>query len=219
METATFGRWTVIQKGVKHHLCRCSCGTEKLVNAYTLRRGLSASCGCAKREVAFPGMKVLTAEVLRQLLDYEKDTGEFTWKSPLANRVRPGDKAGQRDGHGYRQITICNRAHLAHRLAWLYTYGEWPDGQIDHKNRDRSDNRISNLRLASNTQNRANSGLGKNNKSGVKGVHWYPTYNKWVAVIRVAKKSRFLGYFEDKEAAAEAYRRAAVECFGDFASF
>lgn len=216
MELDEFGRWRVLDRKGSRWLCRCKCGTERCVDASSLRRGVSKSCGCAKREVAYPDMPVLTADVLRQLLDYDKDTGHFTWRAPLANRIRPGDKAGQRDGHGYRQITVCNTAYLAHRLAWLYMAGAWPPDQIDHINGDRSDNRIANLRLATSSENGCNVRVRTNNKSGVTGVHWYPRYEKWVAVIKSGGKAKNLGYFADKEDAIRARQSAEMSAFGSF---
>lgn len=106
---------------------------------------------------------------------------------------------------------------MAHRLAWLYVYGEWPDAEIDHINGNTGDNRISNLRPATRAQNGANRGRQTNNASGVKGVCWHAQSGKWRAMIRISGKSRHLGLFNDIGAAAAAYARATVNRNGEFA--
>lgn len=88
---------------------------------------------------------------------------------------------------------------------------------VDHINGNKLDNRTNNLRVCSQRQNCANSSIPKNNKSGYKGVSWYKAYKKWAASIMVDRKSLFLGYFDDVIDAANAYNRAAIENFGEFA--
>jgi hypothetical protein len=105
---------------------------------------------------------------------------------------------------------------MAHRLAWLWHYGEWPT-QVDHINRVKSDNRIENLRLATNSQNRANTGLRRDNASGQTGV-WFDNHRKkWAAEIHWQNQKTRLGRFNTFEAAQSAYRQAAKEKFGEFA--
>ena len=156
---------------------------------------------------------------LKDLMRYCPDSGNFYWlKSRSGNK---GKVAGAVDVNGYRRIMFGSNRHgakryLAHRLVWLYVYGDWPDGQIDHKNGDRDDNRIGNLRLASASQNQWNCKTPKNNKSGYKGV--YSDRGYWRAVIRKNGKPKYLGYFDTPELAHAAYCQAANEMHGEFAN-
>ena len=118
---------------------------------------------------------------------------------------------------GYTRIQIENKAFLGHIIAWTLHYGEWPKEQIDHRDMVRTNNAIKNIRLASRSQNCANSGATVRNKSGVKGVHWSNHNKKWVASIQVRKTKKHLGFFEKIEDAAAAYQRAAIDGFGEFA--
>jgi len=151
----------------------------------------------------------LTKERLDELLHYDPDTGEFRWRVS-----RPGVKADSVAGYlkpeGYFAIKIDYTMYLAHRLAWLATYGEFPPEHIDHINHDRSDNRISNLREANFLENSRNQTIYKNNKSGCNGVGWRPERGKWRANIKVRNRMIHLGYFAEKEDAISA-RKAAEE--------
>lgn len=91
---------------------------------------------------------MLTAERLREVLEYDPAIGVFRWLIKPCGQISIGDIAGCRHGEGYVQIRVIGRIYLAHRLAWLYMTGEWPISLIDHRNLDRSDNRWSNLREA-----------------------------------------------------------------------
>ena len=123
---------------------------------------------------------LVTAERLRELLDYSPDTGRFCWRARRGSAA-PRSEAGCWDTHGYRRITVEGRHYLAHRLAWLYVYGYHPIGVIDHRNRDRADNSITNLLdlpAARNAGNRQ-----KRSQSGFTGVR--PMGSKWVARIGI----------------------------------
>ncbi len=157
----------------------------------------------------------IDAERLRHLLSYEQDTGHFRWKNGRGPRAKTGTIAG-RNRFGYNQIHVCGRRYPAHRLAWLYMTGEWPQNDIDHINRNRSDNRWCNLREATRSQNNMNRGPTKANKSGFKGVSWSKCNSKWIARIKVGKKYKHLGCFTSKEDAANAYNRASEIVHGDF---
>ena len=154
----------------------------------------------------------LTAEYLRSVLHYAQETGIFTWKVSTSRRVKAGYIAGSLDGGGYLSIKVCSRPYLAHRLAWLYTYGEWPKDQIDHINRNRSDNRISNLRDVSHKQNGQNASKPSNNTSGHPGVYWHKRDSKWVAQIRHNYKQINLGCFTNIEEAVSA-RKAGEKLY------
>jgi len=164
---------------------------------------------------------VLTAESVRQILNYDPETGEFVWLiSPNGNgrgRVVAGDRARHIAQNGYHLIRYRGQIYRAHRLAWLYVYGVWPTQEIDHINGDRADNRIANLRQATSAENHANAGRRKGNRSGIKGVSWYKPTRKWRARIVVDYREIYLGYFDTAEAAQAAYLAAAKEHFGAFA--
>ena len=154
----------------------------------------------------------LTAEYLRSVLHYDPVSGIFTWKISNSNRVKVGDVAGSLDGGGYLRIRVCSRLYQAHRLAWLHTCGNWPEDQIDHTNRIRTDNRIDNLREVTNKQNQQNKSKSSLNTSGYQGVHWYKQSSKWQALIMHNQKRIHLGYFSILEEAISA-RKAAEKLY------
>ena len=149
----------------------------------------------------------LTADRVRELLDYNHETGEFRWRKDNG-KARRGCVAGH-NHRGYVIIGICGRRIGAHRLAWLYVHGRFPQLQIDHINCNPSDNRISNLREANAQQNNHNKHkASSNSRSGVLGVYWRGDRNKWRAGIRVNREKIWLGYFVNKEDAQAAYLEA-----------
>ena len=152
----------------------------------------------------------MTAERLREVLAYDPETGDFHWRASKGT-AKAGSKAGTYDTHGYVQIKIDSKIHLAHRLAWLYVHGEWPDTQVDHRNRTRSDNRFDNLRKATNAQNQQNRGVDKNNTSGHPGVHWDIRQRKWMAKIQIDGRRLSLGGFDSFENAVAARSKAKAE--------
>lgn len=160
-------------------------------------------------------------ETVRALLDFDSMTGIFRWKARSEPRFRrSGCVAGRRDKDGYVVIRLAGKNHRAHRLAWLYIYGEWPTDEIDHVNGVVSDNAILNLREASRSQNRANSVTPRNNRSGYKGVVCVRSGSrgkKWRAQIKIDGRMRYLGWFDDGESAHAAYCEAAQRCFSAFA--
>ena len=144
--------------------------------------------------------KPLTQEYLKSILDYNSDTGIFTWKVNKSKRAKVGNIAGW-EYNGYREIEINNKKYKAHRLAWLYVNGKIPKNLIDHIDGDRSNNKISNLREATHQENSENYKIPKTNKSGVKNVSWYKNLNKWVVSISIRKTKKTIGYFDDIELA------------------
>lgn len=144
---------------------------------------------------------MLTQERLKEVLDYNSETGLFFWKRKI-NKIPNGKPAGANQNRGYIQLMIDSHNYLAHRLAWLYVHGKWPKNQIDHINRDKKDNRILNLRDVSNSTNQLNIGLRSHNSSGVTGVvKSAKPHRPWAAQINRNNKKIFLGYFQTIEEA------------------
>lgn len=119
--------------------------------------------------------------------------------------------------NGYRTVKLGGKRYGAHRIVFALTHDRWPADEIDHADGDPLNNRPENLREATRSQNRANTRAGRNNTSGVKGVHWHRRYQKWKAVVHVNGERRFLGHFDTLEAAATAYANAAQAGHGAFA--
>lgn len=159
----------------------------------------------------------ISAEEARQLLDYNPETGTFTWRVGRG-RARAGGIAGTPYGRGYTRIQIYGKHYYSHRLAWLIIHGVWPAKYIDHINGDPLDNRLSNLRLATRAENRRNTKRQSNNTSGLKGVIFDKARGKWQARIKIDGYNRHLGYFTAPEEAHAAYCKAAREHYGEFAN-
>ena len=146
----------------------------------------------------------LTQERLKKLLDYDPETGEFTWIKPPKNRsYLLGTVAGSKFSVGYIYIKIDTHSYRAHRLAWLYMYGAWPNSILDHINGNKTDNRISNLRVVTITSNNLNiAKANKQNKLKVRGV------TKFRNKFRVKVRNNHIGCFDTIEEAAAAYEKA-----------
>lgn len=140
--------------------------------------------------------KNLTAIRLRELFHYDPHSGLFTRKVRSGNAFKVGQIAGGKRTDGYIAMTIQGETFFAHRLVWLWMTGEWPTDEIDHEDRDRSNNRWANLRLATSKQNNENQTLRKDNRSGFTGVGWCSKTKKWRARIRHHDKLICLGYYE-----------------------
>ena len=168
-----------------------------------------------------------TAEEVRAALDYDPFTGVFRWRwradvLPWINTRCAGKVAGSLDRRSrtniYITIRLNGRLYLAHRLAWVWMTGEWPDGDLDHENTDGTDNRFINLRPATRTQNNGNQRLSRANTTGLKGVSPLPN-GRYQAQIAYQGKNHRLGHFDSPEEAHDAYCYAAVRLFGEFARF
>lgn len=146
---------------------------------------------------------LITQDRLKSLLTYNPDTGEFRWRLKRP-RCTPGSIAGTPSYHGYTVIKLDGVSYKAHRLAWLYETGDWPASELDHINRVRGDNRMSNLRLASrfsNCQNRVKLETAYSKHIGVS-----RSFNgkRWRAYIDFNGKRRALGVFDTETQALEA---------------
>lgn len=162
--------------------------------------------------------KSLNVSKLSDLYQYDPDTGVFHWKVNRGKTVKAGDPAGCVGELGYVQLRLDNKTIKGHRVAWCLYYWEEPSMDIDHKNGNRADNRISNLRLATDGENMYNTTTPKNNTSGVKGVAWNERKGKWVARVSVGKVRKFLGYFEGLQEAADAVQSFRLVNHGEFAN-
>jgi len=152
-------------------------------------------------------------EKLKSLLDYDPATGIFRWK--ISGKGRKVSKiAGSINNQGYVMIGTKYRRFYAHRLAWYITYGYLPK-ELDHINRDTSDNRICNLRECTRSQNKANALPYKNRK--YKGIYFNKRLGKYQAQIEHNYKQYYLGLFDTPKAAALAYNAKAIELHGEFA--
>lgn len=164
----------------------------------------------------------LTQDRLKELLSYDPVTGVFRWAKPtnsrtnvwdIAGGVKPKYKHKHKNRTQYLVITISRKLYFAHRLVWLYMYGKWPQHQIDHIDGDSLNNCIANLRDVTRTENQKNRRLAKNNTSGVTGVVWNSTRNRWHAKMKVEGKYIHLGSFADICSAVKA-RLAGEKRYG-----
>jgi hypothetical protein len=154
---------------------------------------------------------MLSALDVRELLDYDQSTGVFRWKYTMGGSAKAGTVAGSTDSKGYRQIKVNGRLYLAHRLAWLYVHGESPAGDLDHIDRNPSNNAIANLRPCTHAENHQNTGLRSDSSSGVTGVSFVKSSGKWLAYINVNGKRVRLGLFGTIEEASAARAKAKAE--------
>ena len=161
----------------------------------------------------------LTAERLRQVLYYHPESGDFVWLEKPAASVRVGTLAGCTNVHGRRIIRVDGRGYHATRLVWLYMtgawIGPWPKHQIDHKNMDKLDDRWSNLRATTPSQNCCNRALRPDNVLGTKGVQ--RKKNRFRVRIGVDGRRFHIGSFQTLEEAAMAYAEAARKLHQEFA--
>lgn len=156
----------------------------------------------------------LNLDRLKEVLSYDKETGVFIWRSGAPRRLI-GRVAGYVTHHGNRLIGVDGVMYFAHRLAWFYINGGWPKEEIDHKDLNKDNNAISNLREATHSQNGCNKSKLRENTSGYKGVVRHQ-YGRWQAQIKHNKKMYYLGLFDDPKEAHGAYLTASKELHGEF---
>jgi hypothetical protein len=165
---------------------------------------------------------VHTFNELAAALAYNSETGVIAWRVSRGNLrngnscVKSGDRAGWLAHNGYRIIEFDGARYQTHRLAWLFSFGMWPGHDLDHINGIRDDNRITNLREATRSQNNGNSKLSRRNSSGLKGVSPDPR-GGFRAQIAKDGVRKFLGRFASVDEAHAAYVRAAQRQWGEFA--
>lgn len=211
---------------------RCSNLNEMLLSYRTAtgdqRKNLERGMAIQARELAElsnqPQLKrniqELTLERLREVLDYDPLTGALTWRIRLSPKCRMGEPAGQIGVGGYRKTRIDGTYHTSSHLAWFHFYGIPPMGLLDHENRDKSDDRIENLREATHSQNSQNIGCRANSSTGLKGASRFNSprnAKKFRSTITVDGKRIHLGQFDTAQEAHEAYCKAAKELHGEFA--
>lgn len=153
---------------------------------------------------------MITQDQLKHHLHYDPSTGLFSWLNPTSNRVSKGQAAGVLNrALNCIYIGLFGKRHKAHRLAWLYVYGVWPSGIIDHINGDSTDNRIENLREVDKRTNGQNQRKAhKDSRTGLLGVTFDKRKQKYVASIKYSGKRHFLGNYLTPEEAHQAYLEA-----------
>lgn len=159
----------------------------------------------------------LSADRLREVVDYDPETGRFTWRVSTSRKIVVGSQAGTSRKDGYRVIRIYGTNYYAHRLAWLYVTGSWPNQTIDHRDLDPSNNRFGNLRVANQSQQSANSRRSHLNRHGVRCVHLHARSGRFAAQAMVEGRRTTIGYFLALAEAKAAAAAAAKAAFGEFA--
>lgn len=180
----------------------------------------------------FKAHQEIEVDYLRRIISYDPKSGILTWRARTPCMFSDGAKSREwqcsawnakragspalncKNDSGYFRGNICGRQVRAHHVAWAIYYGEWPNDQIDHINGDRSDNRIDNLRIGSQSQNMANAAR-RSRKTRFRGI--FPNGSGWSAKVCVNYKQIYGGTFSTEEEAARRYDDLARENFGEFA--
>lgn len=155
----------------------------------------------------------LTQQALRKELQYNPETGKFLW---LLHRKGRRGTVGTVNKHGYLVITMSGRRIMAHRLAWFYMTGVWPAEELDHIDRDTSNNKFNNLREASHSENSVNSKIREDNSSGHPGICWDRQKMKWKVQISSSGNKRIQKHFYDFDQAVRFYKETAASLFKEF---
>jgi hypothetical protein len=160
---------------------------------------------------------MLTQERLKHLLHYNPITGKFIRLVKTNYNITIGLEAGGITDKGYIKIRVDSKKYAAHRLAWLYMNGKFPENHIDHIDSNKSNNAISNLREANSAQNMQHRGLLRHNTSGAKGVCWDKQHNKYRVRISCNNRKIHIGRYSGFEEAKKEYEKAVSKYHGDFA--
>lgn len=172
----------------------------------------------------------LTQDDVKRLFDYDDETGDLIWRKrdrseftagrqngeaawKIWNSRNAGQKIRNLNTYGYLRVAVSGKRYFAHRIIWLWVHGEWPEGEIDHINGNRADNRIENLRVVDRQGNTRNLAARSDNTSGVTGVSYAKRDGVYLAYITVDKKVRVLGRFDSFDDAVAA-RKAAEKKHG-----
>lgn len=153
------------------------------------------------------------ADFAKRFLRYDPESGKLFWKVSRC-RTRVGDEAGSITHECYLRVKLAQRDMCAHRVAWLLHFGSWPDGEIDHINHIRHDNRVINLRIVTDAEQSKNTSMPKINKYGHVGIGFRKEKNCWRAFIGSNERKRghkHLGYFATKEEAIAARKKAELD--------
>lgn len=154
----------------------------------------------------------ITREFVLEMLEYIPETGALLQKKPRP-RVQVGSIAGVVTPYGYRYIQLNGRKYAAHRIVWLIEHGEFPSTDIDHIDRNKLNNQISNLRLVTRKENCENKIAQRNNQLGIRGVSYNPRLRKYIAQIQHHGKGIHIGVFQTPQEAKTAYDLKAMELF------
>ncbi len=164
-------------------------------------------------------LRLPTQRILNELFEYNPKNGDLIWKVDFGMH-RQGKPVGSADrrtnsGQPYLRVSICGVSYMVHLLIWVMVTGSPPEEEVDHLDRDSLNNRWKNLRACTRSQNQANTGLYKNNRTGLRGVHVFR--GRFRAMISKDGKNRHIGYFVTRQEAEEAWKLAAVEAHGSLA--
>lgn len=159
---------------------------------------------------------MLTAELARSVLSYDPECGDLTWLISKGT-VKAGARVSTISNRGYLTLKLFGKTYQAHRVAWLIMFGEWPI-TIDHINRQRTDNRLVNLRNATQQQNMCNVPRKRTNTSGVRGVSWHSQSNKWQVEVKADGKRYYLGSYRDIELAELVASEGRLKLHKEYAS-
>ena len=160
--------------------------------------------------------KELTQDYLKSILNYDENIGILSRKIAKTVTVNIGDTVGYLRSDGYLRTSIDGKGYMCHRLAWLYVHGEFPEEYIDHINGNKSDNRICNLREATNKQNQKNRKVQANNKTGYRCVSYHKHNNRYIAAMQIDGKSSYIGSYATPLEASDAYEERAKIQDGEF---
>lgn len=166
-------------------------------------------------KVSITNQNKLNHYTLLDMFIYNPETGVFIRRKTSGNKVM-GSRAGTLHSTGYRYIEILGSSYSEHRLAWFYIHGYWPTNNIDHIDGSKSNNKLNNLREATQSDNGKNRILSKNNSTGHTGVSFYTPLNKYVAKITIDKKQKHIGYYTTIEEAVSARKDAELLHFGEY---
>lgn len=162
-------------------------------------------------------MNKINIDTINEYLSYDQETGEIKWKKPPHHLIKPGDNAGFFEPRGYLVIQFKKTFFKGHRIAWAIVNNEFPSGEIDHIDGNPSNNKISNLRVVDRSKNQMNRRISTNNKSGIKGVHFCKSKQKWISRISCGKSRIHIGQFDSFDEAFQKRKEIEKNLHGQYA--